>query len=417
MNRRTADTALPGGLRVLAALAPRSPLAELRLVIPYARSEPALTAAQELLAACLGTGTRGRTRQGVADRAADLGAEFSTIVTAESLILSVSVLAPGLPGALGLLAELLLEPRYREDEVALAQRRAAAAPRVPAPRVRLRRAALAHAFGPHPLTGEGGGTAALLDLMALSSDDLYALHTRAVVPAGATLVVLADAEPHDVLRLVRERLGAWTGDGPSGLALPRFARSEPRPGRLALTADAGEELRPGALVLAAGPYLTTSGEEIRGAGGPVRLTVRCRPRLAGEPGLARVSGVVRRVLGYYERLLGVACPYPKYDVVFAPGLGPGAMQLPGTMLVSEGLLQQAADPGDDFGPLVLAHEVAHLWFGCLVEGRWWDDLWLAEGMASYLAPLAGQDALGLDAVWAGFSMDGKARACQADQAP
>jgi aminopeptidase N len=175
--------------------------------------------------------------------------------------------------------------------------------------------------------------------------------------------------------------------------------------------------KPYELVLAAGPYVTTSGEEIHGAGGPVRLTVRCRPRLAGEPGLARVSGVVRRVVEYYEGLLGVACPYPKYDVVFAPGLGPKAMQLPAVMLVSEELLQQAADPGDDFGTLVLAHEVAHLWFGCLVEGRWWDDLWLAEGMASYLAPLAGQEALSLDAVWAGFSMDDKARACQADQAP
>ncbi|MBK3556603.1 insulinase family protein, partial [Streptomyces sp. MBT56] len=108
-------------MRVLAAHAAAAPLAELRLVIPYARTEPGLTAAQELLAACLGTGSRDRTRQDIADRAADLGAEFSTVVTAESLILSVSVLAPGLPGALDLLAELLLRPRYEEGEVALGE--------------------------------------------------------------------------------------------------------------------------------------------------------------------------------------------------------------------------------------------------------------------------------------------------------
>ena len=39
--------------------------------------------------------------------------------------------------------------------------------------------------------------------------------------------------------------------------------------------------------------------------------------------------------------------------------------------------------------IVLAHEAAHLWFGCLVEGGWWDDLWLAEAMANYLASLNG----------------------------
>ncbi|MFH9292347.1 M16 family metallopeptidase [Streptomyces sp. NPDC017520] len=232
MNRTTAAV-LPTGLRVLATHAPAAPLAELRLVIPYARAEPGLAAAQELLAACLGTGSRDRTRQEIADRAADLGAEFSTVVTAESLILSVSVLAPGLPGALDLLAELLVRPRYEAGEVALAQRRAAAAPRAPASRVRLRRAALAHGFGPHPLSSRSGGTAPLLDVVSLPSDALGALHTRAVVPGGSSLVVLAGAEPDTVLRLVSERLAPWTG-GPSGLTLPRFTRPDPRPGRVRL---------------------------------------------------------------------------------------------------------------------------------------------------------------------------------------
>ncbi len=193
--------------------------------------------------------------------------------------------------------------------------------------------------------------------------------------------------------------------------------ARPAPGTAGVWRFATIPAKPYELVLVAGPYLTTSEDEIRGAGEPVRLTVRCRPRLAGEPGLARVSGVVRRAVEYYERLLGVVCPYPKNDIVATPRLGAKAMQVPGMTLISETLVQEAADPGADFGPLVLAHEAAHLWFGGLVDGRWWDDMWLAEGMASYLAPLAGQHALGLDAAWATFSMDDKARACQADQAP
>ncbi|MGW4626804.1 M16 family metallopeptidase [Streptomyces rubiginosohelvolus] len=261
--RTTLSAVLPTGLRVLAAHAPAAPLAELRLVIPYARTEPGLAAAQELLAACLGTGSRDRTRQDIADRAADLGAELSTVVTAESLILSVSVLAPGLPGALDLLAELLLRPRYEEGEVALAQRRAAAAPRAPAPRVRLRRAALAHGFGPHPLSSESGGTAPLLDVVSLGPDDLLDLHARAVVPSGSSLVVLAGEEPDAVLRLAGERLAPWSG-GPSGLTLPSFARPVPRPGAVELTEPGNSEAGWGdavggqSLVLMVGPGVPTA---------------------------------------------------------------------------------------------------------------------------------------------------------------
>ena len=87
------------------------------------------------------------------------------------------------------------------------------------------------------------------------------------------------------------------------------------------------------------------------------------------------------------------------------------------MLVSETLLQRMTDPGDDFGPLVLAHEAAHLWFGCLVEGRWWDDLWLAEALATYLSYAAGEQVLGIDSPWRAFCMREQAAAYRADSLP
>src|SRR2546429_5411592 len=58
------------------------------------------------------------------------------------------------------------------------------------------------------------------------------------------------------------------------------------------------------------------------------------------------------------------------------------------MLVSESLLARMADPDDDFVAVVCAHEVSHLWFGCHISSRWWDDLWLDEAMASYVSYLA-----------------------------
>ena len=175
-------------------------------------------------------------------------------------------------------------------------------------------------------------------------------------------------------------------------------------------------MKPYELAVCAGPYVTAPAPDYRG-GAVVRMSTSSRSTLAGSAGLARVGGVVRQALGYYEQLLGVRCPYPKYDVVFVPDLGPAAVSLPGLMLVSETLLPRLADPGDDFGPLVLAHEAAHLWFGCLVEGRWWDDLWLAEALATYLSYTAWEEVLGVDSPWRAFCMREQAAAYRADSLP
>jgi aminopeptidase N len=176
-------------------------------------------------------------------------------------------------------------------------------------------------------------------------------------------------------------------------------------------------MKPFELALCAGPYRTVPEAAYDGVAGTTAIGVRCRPALAGSPGLQRVGGVVRQALSWYERTLGVPCPYPKYDIAFVPDLGPTAVSLPGIMLVSEALLQRMTDPGDDFGPLVLAHEVAHLWFGCLVGGRWWDDLWLAEALATYLSYTAWAEALGTDSPWRAFCMREQAAAYRADGLP
>ena len=167
------------------------------------------------------------------------------------------------------------------------------------------------------------------------------------------------------------------------------------------------------LTIAAGPYAV----EWRGTGGAegsVRMSIRRRPSLAGADGvagMARFAETAQRALEYYERTLGVPCPYPKYDIGFVPRLNALAVSIPGLMLVSERLLARMVDPDDDFVAMVCAHEVSHLWFGCHVSMRWWDDLWQDEAMATYLS----YEALG-DA-WASFSYRDKPRAYQADALP
>lgn len=142
-------------------------------------------------------------------------------------------------------------------------------------------------------------------------------------------------------------------------------------------------LKPYELALCAGPYVTAV-EQIPSAS-TAAVTVRCRRSLANSPGLSRVADVVSTVIDFYARFLGIPCPYDKVDVTFAPDLGPLAMQLPAATYANEILLDRVARAENEFVTVVLAHEVAHLWFGCLVEGRWWDDLWLAEAMATYLS--------------------------------
>ncbi|MCL8015257.1 pitrilysin family protein [Streptomyces sp. AS02] len=303
-NGSTPRTTLPNGLDTVVVTAPGAPLAEIRLVLPYARTEPALAAVRELLAAGLGTATVSRDRRAVADRAADLGAEFSTVVTAEQLVLSVSVLAEGLPGALELLADLLLRPAYDH----LPRPGSGPAPRTsPGPRTRLRRAQLRHAFGgPHPLVDDHHAT-------GTADVDLLAFHRRAVVPAGAVLLILGGDEPDRVLTAVREELADWTG-GPSGLTLPPFPRPEPTPGRLALHDPSADQ----ALLLTAGPAVPVPhpghtalhlAQTVLGGHATSRLTRRLRER----HGLA--YAVDARI-----RQNGAGC-WLEIDCAGAPGTG------------------------------------------------------------------------------------------------
>jgi len=174
--------------------------------------------------------------------------------------------------------------------------------------------------------------------------------------------------------------------------------------------------RPFDMTIAAGPYA----QAWSGTGGtdrPVEMSIWCRRSLAGTiPGLKRFAGQARQALEYYERMLGVPCPYPKYDIGFVPRLDALAISMPGLMLVSENLLARMADPDDDFVAVVCAHEVSHLWFGCHISSRWWDDLWLDEAMASYVSYLAMAEA-GMADPWAALSYREKPQAYEADALP
>ncbi|MFO0739922.1 MAG: M1 family aminopeptidase [Labilithrix sp.] len=159
-------------------------------------------------------------------------------------------------------------------------------------------------------------------------------------------------------------------DVPPGRTRVRFARTKPLPTYL--------------LAFAVGDLVIT--DATRSARPPVRMitTKKAANPAQNKLALEATSELVDRLGTWF----GIPYPYEKLDIVAVPALAAGAMENPGLVTFRDDLLLVDPVRGSTRArrdqALVIAHELAHQWFGNLVTAAWWTDVWLNEGMATWM---------------------------------
>lgn len=170
------------------------------------------------------------------------------------------------------------------------------------------------------------------------------------------------------------------------------------------------------VAVAAGPWHSVRTEH-RG----LPFGLHCRRSLAPylDPDAEELFEITRQCFDRYHEKFEEPYPFDSYDQAFVPEFNAGAMENPGLVTFRDEFVYRSAvtDTERQTRAMVVAHEMAHMWFGDLVTLRWWDDIWLNESFAEYMGYQTLTEATRFTDTWTDFGVARKAWGYDADQRP
>ena len=170
------------------------------------------------------------------------------------------------------------------------------------------------------------------------------------------------------------------------------------------------------VAVAAGPWHSVRTEH---AGLP--FGIHCRRSLAPylDVDADEILGLTRACFDRYHEKFQEPYAFDSYDQAFVPEFNAGAMENPGLVTFRDEFVFRSAvtDTQRQTRAMVIAHEMAHMWFGNLVTLAWWDDIWLNESFAEYMGYQTLTEATRYTDTWVDFGIGRKSWGYDADQRP
>jgi aminopeptidase N len=227
-----------------------------------------------------------------------------------------------------------------------------------------------------------------------SADYLYSVF----VPADARTVLPLFDQPDLKARFA---FSLDVADGWTVISNASAGRIDPVPaGRTTYRFLETEPISTYLFAFAAGPFA-----ELRVPEDPVRAFVRRSRAPSARTQVTEILRLNRKATHWLEAWLDRPFPFPKYDLVLIPEFPFGGMEHAGATFLRETtvLLPGVPSSAETFRRAhLLFHELSHQWVGDLVTMRWFDDLWLKEGFANYLATRIAADLLPESDAWVAF---------------
>jgi aminopeptidase N len=197
-------------------------------------------------------------------------------------------------------------------------------------------------------------------------------------------------------------------------ASPQVAVDEEADGRVRRLYEATVAFSTYLVSVVAGPY-----QSVRSEHNGIPLGLYCRASLFEHLDADELFELTAAGVDFFADFFGHAYPFAKYDQVFVPEFNWGGMENVGNVTYSEGYIFR--DPPTDNQRMARAelflHELAHQWFGDLVTMQWWNDVWLNESFATYMAYLGLERVTRYNQGWQDFQADMKLWAMEEDQLP